>query len=127
MTDLASPEREYLAHLAHGRFMLQRSRSGGAMFFYPRVAEPLTGATDLEWVAPSGLGTVYSSTLVRQKPPAADYNVVLVDLDEGPRLLSRVEGMQAVPIGLRVRAQVVQDEAGSVLVFVPHATEEGQP
>lgn len=121
-----SPEREYFAHLAQGRFMLQRSRASGACFFYPRVAEPVTGATDLEWVAPSGLGTVYSSTLIRQKPPASDYNVVLVDLDEGPRLMSRVEGLGAVAIGLRVRAQVVQEEGGPALVFLPETQPEGR-
>ena len=127
MMEPTSPEREYFAHLAQGRFMLQRSRASGAFFFYPRVAEPLTGATDLEWAAPSGRGIVYSSTLVRQKPPAADYNVVLVDLDEGPRLMSRVQGLGAVPIGLRVRAQIVQEEGGPVLVFVPDADGEGRP
>lgn len=122
----ASPEREYFAHLAQGRFMLQRSRASGKFFFYPRVSEPLTGATDLEWAAPSGLGTVYASTLIRQKPPATGYNVVLVDLDEGPRLMSRVEGLAAVPIGLRVRARVVQEEGAPVLVFVPHVQEEAK-
>ena len=52
------PEQEYLAHLAQGRFMLQRSASSGGYVFYPRVAEPGTGATDLEWVEASGRGVV---------------------------------------------------------------------
>ena len=122
-----SPEREYFAHLAQGRFMLQRSRTSGAFFFYPRVAEPGTGATDLEWVAPSGLGTIYSSTLVRQRPPATDYNVVLVDLDEGPRMMSRVEGASAVAIGLRVRARVIDEEGTPVVVFVVEEPSAGKP
>ena len=115
------PEQEYLAHLAAGRFMLQRSASSGGYVFYPRVAEPGTGVTDLEWVEASGRGVVYACTVVRQKSPAADYNVVLVDLAEGPRLLSRVDGLQAgeVRIGLRVRARIVQEADGPVLVFVP--------
>ena len=115
------PEQEYLAHLAEGRFMLQRSASTGGYVFYPRVAEPGTGATDLEWVEASGRGVVYTCTVVRQRPPAADYNVVLVDLAEGPRVLSRVDGLQPgeVTIGLRVRARIVQEADGPVLVFVP--------
>jgi uncharacterized OB-fold protein len=113
-----SPEREFFAHLAEGRFMLQRSRAGGEFFFYPRVVAPGSGATDLEWVEASGRGTVYSATLVRQKPPAVDYNVVLVDLEEGPRVLSRVDGLLSVPIGLRVQARIVQEDAGPVVVFV---------
>ena len=115
------PEQEYMAHLAEGRFMLQRSASTGGYVFYPRVAEPGTGATDLEWVEASGRGVVYACTVVRQRPPAADYNVVLVDLAEGPRLLSRVDGLRPdeVKIGLRVRARVLQEADGPVLVFVP--------
>src|SRR3546814_8186060 len=36
--------------------MLQRARGSGAYIFYPRVAEPRTGATDLDWVEASGRG-----------------------------------------------------------------------
>ena len=57
----AGPEAQYRAHLREGRFMIQRSRSSGAYVFYPRVAEPRTGATDLEWVPASGEGTVCPS------------------------------------------------------------------
>ena len=34
--------------------MLQRSRESGTCFWFPRVAEPGTGCTDLEWVEASG-------------------------------------------------------------------------
>ena len=122
----ASPEREYFDHLAQGRFMLQRSRGSGDYVFYPRVAAPRTGATDLEWAEVSGRGTVYSATFVPQKPPAAGYNVVLVELEEGPRMISRIEGMERVPIGLPVRARIVQEESGPVLVFVPDVPEAMQ-
>ena len=46
--------------------MLQRCSSSGAFVFYPRVAEPGSGATTLEWVEASGRGTVYSTTVVRR-------------------------------------------------------------
>lgn len=77
------PEQEYFEHLAQGRFMLQRSRVSGKYFFYPRVAEPMTGARNLEWVEASGRGTVYATTVVRTKPPLMPYNVALVDLEGG--------------------------------------------
>src|SRR6185436_13261977 len=89
------PDADYRRHLADGRFMLQRSRSSGAFVFHPRVAEPGSGATDLEWVEACGRGSVYSTTIVRCKPPAADYNVALIDLVEGPRMMSRVVGIAA--------------------------------
>jgi uncharacterized OB-fold protein len=115
------PEQEYFAHLAQGRFMLQRSRSSGRYVFYPRVAEPVTGARDLEWVAPSGLATVYATTVIRPKPPQQPYNVVIVELEEGPRMMSRVEGVapEAVRIGMRVRARISTEDGKPLLVFDP--------
>ena len=115
------PEAEYRGHLAAGRFMLQRSRGNGGFVFPPRVAQPGSGATDLEWVEASGLGTVYSSTTVRQKPPAADYNVALIDLAEGPRMMSRVVGVSpgAATIGMPVRSRIVVENDVSLVEFYP--------
>jgi hypothetical protein len=115
------PEQDFLDFLQQGKFMLQRSRSSGAFVFYPRVAEPKTGATDLEWVEASGLGTVYSTTVIRQKPPKSDYNLALIDLAEGPRMMSRVQNVppQDVKIGMAVRATIVREESGPLVVFEP--------
>jgi hypothetical protein len=121
------PEAEWRAFLAEGRFMIQRSRPTGAYFFYPRVAEPGTGTEDLEWVEASGRGTVYAVTVVRKKEPADSYNVVLVDLAEGPRLMSRVDGIapDKLAIGMAVKAAILPDGATTndgarpLLVFVP--------
>jgi hypothetical protein len=115
------PEREHQEFLAKGEFMLQRSRSSGAFVFYPRVAAPHTGATDLEWVKASGLGTVYSTTVIRQKPPKMDYNLALIDLEEGPRMMSRVEGLapQDVKIGMPVRAKIISEDDKPFVVFEP--------
>ena len=124
MTDELSgirPEQEYRAHLAEGRFMLLRSRSSGRCMFYPRVAEPVTGNTDLEWVAASGRGTVYSTTAIGQRPPKPSYNVALIDLEEGPRIMSRVEGLAAedVRIGMAVKARVADEDGTPIVVFDP--------
>ncbi|MGO4391126.1 Zn-ribbon domain-containing OB-fold protein [Variovorax sp. M-6] len=121
------PDHDYSQFLDEGRFMIQRCLDSGRHLFYPRVAEPGSGSTRLEWVEPSGLGVVYSVTVIHVKPPAAPYNVVLVDLDEGPRMMSRVDGIPAqdVRIGLRVRAQVIREADGPLVVFEP-AT-EAQP
>jgi uncharacterized protein len=116
------PEQEYLDFLAQGKFMIQRSRDTGRYIFYPRAAEPLTGSTNLDWVEPSGRGTVYSTTVIRKKPEAGgDYNVVLVDLEEGPRMMSRVVGVAPteVRIGMRVQAKVIKQDGESIVVFEP--------
>ncbi|API60292.1 hypothetical protein BSL82_14165 [Tardibacter chloracetimidivorans] len=120
ITDEA-PEAVWRAALAEGRFLLQRAQSTGTRYFPPRVMEPGTGETDLEWVEAMGTGTVYSVSVIGRKPPAAPYHVALIDLDEGPRLMSRVEGMAAedVRIGMKVKARVAQEDETPILVFDP--------
>ncbi len=111
------PEAEYRAHLQQGRFMLQRSRSTGVHVFYPRIAIPGTGEQDLEWVAASGLATVYAITVNRARDGA--YNVALVDLDEGPRMMTRIDGVETVPVGARVRARIIEEDGAPLVVFIP--------
>jgi uncharacterized OB-fold protein len=80
---------------------------------------------DLEWVPASGLGTVYSATVIRPKPPSPPYNVCLIDLDEGPRMMSRVDGIpaDAVKIGMRVKASIVSEGERPLVVFLPTGDE----
>ncbi len=113
------PDVEFRAFLTEGRFMIQRSRSSGAHVFYPRVIAPGTGARDLEWVEASGRGVVYSTTVVRKRPPEPSYNVALIDLAEGPRMMSRVEGIDpaAVTIGSAVQARIIDQDGEPVVVF----------
>jgi uncharacterized OB-fold protein len=117
----SGPEAQWRKALAEGRFLVQRCRATGTHVFPPRVAAPGTGSADLEWVAPSGRGIVHSVTIVRPRPPAEPFNVVIVELDEGPRLMSRVKGLppEAVAIGLRVMARIAETPDGPLLVFVP--------
>lgn len=109
------PEAQYRAFLRDGRFMIQRSASTGRYAFYSRVAAPGSGATDLEWVEASGLGRIYSITVNRAR--TGSYNVALVELDEGPRLMTRIEGVETAPIGTRVRARIAEIEGESAVVF----------
>jgi len=115
------PDHDFEAFLAQGKFMIQRSQSSGKYVFYPRVAEPVTGARDLEWVEASGKGTVYAVTVIRKREPEQDYNVVLVDLSEGPRMMSRVDGIKPdeVKIGMSVQAKVIEENGRHIVVFVP--------
>lgn len=113
------PDAEYAAYLAEGRFMLQRAPDGNYVF-YPRVAQPGTGAR-LTWCDASGLGEVYATTVVRRRPPEPSYNVALIELNEGVRMMSRVEGIPAdeVRIGMKVHARITQDGDGYAVVFDP--------
>lgn len=121
MPTVIHPERDYLAFLAEGRFMLLRDRQSGRHIFYPRVAEPGTGSTDLEWVPASGNGVVYSTSVMRERPPKENYNIALIDLEEGPRMMSRVESLapEDVKIGMRVRAKIITEGEAAIVVFEP--------
>lgn len=66
---------------------------------------------------------VYSTTTVRRKDEdGGDHNVALVDLTEGPRLMTRIEDvpLQDIKIGMRVRAEIRTYNQVNVLVFVPY-------
>ena len=115
----AGPEARFRAFLAEGRFMIQRSAGTGRHVFYPRVAAPGTGETDLEWVEAAGTGTVYSTTVARTRE--GNYNIALIELDEGVRMMSRVEGAapETVRIGQRVRARIATEDGAPLVVFDP--------
>jgi uncharacterized protein len=108
------------AELNQGRFFIQRCLGCKAAIYFPREICPQCASDQLEFVAPSGNGTVYAVTTVRRKADAGgDYNVSLVDLDEGVRLMSRIENLAPndVKIGQRVKARVQVTDGKGVVVF----------
>lgn len=114
--DARGVQAQYESALEQGRFLIQRCEACAKHVHFPRESCPHCGSERLAWVAPRGTGTVHAVTTVRRKPDAGgDVNVSLVDLDEGVRLMSRVEGVPPsdVKIGQRVRARV----AGGLVVF----------
>ncbi len=120
----AAPAAHYRDMLRQGRFMLQRCTETGRPVFYPRVLSPHSGRPTLEWVEACGRGSVYSATTVRRKPEhGGDYNVALIDLEEGVRMMSRVVGLapRDVTIGMAVRAEIVADGEDGMVVFRPLA------
>lgn len=102
-----SPLAVFRDYLSQGQLAYQHDAATGEPVFYPRVIGPGSGNPDLTWRISGGLGTVHAVTVIspRGEPP---YNVALIDMDEGFRLMSRVEGVPAesVRIGMRVRARV---------------------
>ena len=114
---VGGPEAQFRAFLKQGRFMIQRSRSTGKHVYYPRVAVPGSGETDLDWVEAAGTGTVYATTVNRTRD--GNTNLAIIELDEGPRMMSRVEGVPAetVKIGQRVKARIAVEDAAEIILF----------
>jgi uncharacterized OB-fold protein len=116
-----SPLGVFLEHMKKGELAYQTTEDGKAVFF-PRAVAPGTGSTRLDWKVSKGLGTVYSTTAVYYKNEAP-LNVALIDMDEGFRLMSRVEDIDAlqVKIGMRVkfRAHPGDEKQQPYPVFTP--------
>lgn len=122
MRDMPGPEARFRAALAEGRFVIQRCEECTGHVFPPRLACPHCGGTALEAVAASGRGTVYAATVVRRRPEdGGSHNVVLVDLAEGPRMMSRVDGIppEEVRIGMAVEAVVGAIDGAPAVLFRP--------
>src|SRR5581483_10256016 len=94
---------------AKGQLLLQRCTQCGA---YRHPPSPICAAclsTEDEWLPASGRGTVYTFSIVRQAlarawQPFVPYVVAVIELKEGPRVVSNVVGIEpeAVQIGMGV-------------------------
>lgn len=117
MTELPIPpvnadSAPYWEGAREGRLMLQRCTKTGRAWFYPRHVSPATWKPTVEWFEASGLGSIYSFSVVHRAPQPAfagrvPYVVALIDLDEGARMMTNVVGPDAMEaaIGDRVRVE----------------------
>ncbi len=122
LPQLDDVNRPYFAAAARGELIFQRCANGHP-FLYPRLLCPTCHNDELTWETAAGTGEVVSFAPVHRVPwnsfPRQDpYLIVLVRLDEGPQLMSSLEGVavDGVEIGQKVRAtfQRVDDELGLV-------------
>jgi hypothetical protein len=119
---MIGPDQTYAEFLAAGRLCVQRCEACERHVFYPRVLCPHCGHGELEWVEVTGSGTVYATTVIRRRPEQGPpYNLCLVDLDEGVRLTSRVEGIapEDVAVGMAVKARIADENGVPLVVFDP--------
>lgn len=112
---LRGEERLFFDYAKEHVLVYQQCASCEARIFYPRTVCPVCSSTELRIERSAGRGIIYSfTTLYRAGAPAfADdvpYTVVLVDLDEGVRVIGDLVGAgpDAVRIGLPV--EVVFDD-----------------
>ena len=126
------PDRQFQQYLGEGEFRLQQCVSCEQFIFYPRVLCPHCGASELSWNPITGNGVVYSTTVVRRREEkGGPYNVAIIELAEGPRMMSRVEGVAAdqVTIGSKVTARIatemIQKKERHILLFDLASTSGG--
>lgn len=102
-----SPLATFREHLEKGELAYQVG-DDGTPFYYPRIVAPGNGSANPQWKVSTGLGTVHATTTLfpRNGDP---YDVSLVELDEGFRMMSRVENIDPmeVAIGMRVKVRMI--------------------
>ena len=118
--DLPRPERTrhsapFLDGLAAGRLLLPRCAS------CQRVAHPAIPrcrhclASEFRWEPASGIGTLYSHVVIHKSfHPAftAPYEICVIELDEGPRLIGQLVGITADQLGTDAPVRVDLEASG---------------
>jgi uncharacterized OB-fold protein len=114
MTPEAKP---YWDGAREGRLMLPKCRACGKAFMHPRVRCPFCASADIAWIQASGRGTLVSFEIAHQilnktfkvKPPVV---LAMVELDEGPRLLTNLVNVEPDPRTIRcdMPVEVVFDQ-----------------
>ena len=104
---LPTPEtRPFWEAARRHELQLRRCRACGRHHFYPRAACPHCLSADLEWRRASGRGTLHTFTVVhrgqRDFPLPAPYVIAIVELAEGPRLMTNLVGVAPEPDVIRI-------------------------
>jgi uncharacterized protein len=107
-----------------GKLLLQRCGDCGKPRFFPRYLCPECGSERTEWTEASGRGTVHSFTIVHRAAfpefqARAPYAIALIDLAEGPRMMTNIVGDDALDVEIGDAVQVTFEDRGTNGAKVP--------
>ncbi len=113
--------------LNEGKLLIERCAACTRAHYYPRPFCPYCGSGEVGWEAASGRGTLYTWSVVRQNdlPPFGDrvpYVAAMVDLAEGPRMMTNVVGCAFDEIRVGMDLEAAFEEIGegfTIPVFRP--------
>jgi uncharacterized protein len=121
-----TPEtKPYWDGCAAGELRIQRCTDCAEPYFYPRPICPSCGSANVEWFTASGKATLYSYIINHRPAPGfeAPYVIAVVQLAEGPRMMTNLTGVPATPAALvlDMPLRVSFEERGdiSLPVFTP--------
>ena len=131
--DLPTPDdttRPFWDGASRGQLLIKRCRACNRAHFYPRPFCPHCWSEEVEWEEASGRASLYTWSVVHVNdlPPFAErvpYIAAIVDLDEGPRMMTNVVDCPAHSLQAGMALQVVfrqQADGVTVPVFRPDAT-----
>ena len=101
--------------LRERRLLFQRCGDCGCAYYYPRPFCPSCLSNDVEWEEASGRGKVYSFVINHRSAPGfeAPYVIAVVELDEGPRMMTNLIGVEPDPelVRCEMPVEIVFDDA----------------
>lgn len=126
---LDSKEENYWARVASLGFALPQCTACKKFHFYPKPACPFCGGEQVLPQRVSGLGRLYSYSVVYRAPSPAfasqvPYVVAIVATDEGPHLMTRIVDVDPDELVVGMRVQVRAGMAGLAPVFERSSSEE---
>ena len=94
--------------LKRHRLLIQRCQECGLAYYYPRPFCPGCLSASVEWEESSGKGKLYSFVINHRAAPGfvAPYIIAVVELDEGPRMMTNLIGIEPDPEMVRCEMQV---------------------
>jgi uncharacterized OB-fold protein len=119
---------EFWAGARRGELRIQRCNACGNAYFFPRPFCPLCSSKDVAWFTASGHGKLYSY-VINHRPAYgfqdyAPYVIAVVQLDEGPRMMTNIIGVDPTPANLPIDLPVEvtwekQDDTITFPIFRP--------
>lgn len=102
----------YWDGLRDGKLLMPRCDACGKYWFPPSLLCPHCNATKWTWTSTSGRGRIFSYVVYHRvyHPGFADevpYAVAVIELDEGPRMVSNVIGIAPDKLACDLRVEVV--------------------
>lgn len=106
------------------KLLLQRCSDCGTLRFFPRYLCTECGSDNTGWVEATGRGTVHSFTVVHRAAfpefqERTPYVVALIDLEEGPRMMSNIVGADALDVAIGDAVTVEFEDRGDDGAKVP--------
>ena len=117
----------YWAGIAQSELRLQRCQACSRAYFYPRPSCPHCFSSDVVWEVASGRGRLHTYLLNFRAAPGFEgdvpYAIAIVELEEGPRMMSNIVGVDNTPqnlvLDMALEVEFQQRGEGTVPVFRP--------
>lgn len=110
-----TPEsKPFFEALKQHRLLIQRCRECDHAYYYPRPFCPACLSASVEWEEASGKGKLYSFVINHRSAPGfiAPYIIAVVELDEGPRMMTNLIEVEPDPemVHCEMQVEIVFDD-----------------